>query len=97
MTAAAEGETKMAILGDMRELGEVSAVEHQRVVDILKATGMKEVWLVGEEFGKTNCSYRKFGDVEQVKDELRKNCPQGRLILVKGSNSTKLHQLPELL
>jgi UDP-N-acetylmuramoyl-tripeptide--D-alanyl-D-alanine ligase len=94
-----EGETKMAILGDMRELGDASLEEHQHVVNLLSEAGLQEVWLVGEEFGKasTNVNYRKFADVEAVKAELQKNRPEGRLILVKGSNSTRLHQLPELL
>jgi UDP-N-acetylmuramoyl-tripeptide--D-alanyl-D-alanine ligase len=59
--------------------------------------GLDEVWLVGPEFAATDCPFRKFADVEAVKAELATNCPQGRLILVKGSNSTRLHQLPALL
>ena len=92
-----DGETKMVILGDMRELGEASREEHQKLVNLLAASGLNDVWLVGEEMGKTDCAFRKFADVEEVKAELRKNCPEGRLILIKGSNSTKLYQLPELL
>jgi UDP-N-acetylmuramoyl-tripeptide--D-alanyl-D-alanine ligase len=52
---------------------------------------------VGEEFGKTDCNFRKFHDVEEVKAEIQKNRPTGHLILIKGSNGTKLFQLPELL
>ena len=43
----------MAILGDMRELGDVTAEEHQKIVDLLLAAGITNVWLVGDEFGKT--------------------------------------------
>ena len=43
---------KMAILGDMRELGDVTAEEHQKIVDLLLAAGITNVWLVGDEFGK---------------------------------------------
>ena len=92
-----DGETKMAILGDMRELGEASLEEHQKLVDVLAASGMNDVWLVGEEMGKTDCAFRKFADVEEVKAELQKDCPERRLILIKGSNGIKLYQLPELL
>jgi UDP-N-acetylmuramoyl-tripeptide--D-alanyl-D-alanine ligase len=88
---------KMAILGDMRELGEVSDVEHQKVVDQLKEYGFKEIWLVGEEFGKTNTDYRKFNNVEEVKQEIAIKRPEGYYILIKGSNGIKLFQLPELL
>ena len=88
---------KMVILGDMRELGDASAEEHQKVVDRLKEAGFDEVWLVGDEFMKTPCDFRKFHDVEEVKEAISTEHPTGRYILIKGSNSTKLYQLPELL
>lgn len=88
---------KMAILGDMRELGEVSGKEHQKVVDCLKEYGITNVWLVGEEFGKTKTNFRKFKSVAEVKEEIRKSQPEGYYILIKGSNSIKLFELPELL
>ena len=88
---------KMAILGDMRELGEVSAEEHQKVVDFLKQTDITNVWLVGSEFAKTDCNYRKFDNVDLVKQEIAVNPPKGEYILIKGSNGIKLFQLPELL
>jgi len=89
--------SKMLILGDMRELGEDSEKEHQQMVDVIQETGINDVWLVGSEFGKTDCPFRKFGSVDEVKAELQKSRPEGRLILVKGSNSTRLYQLPEFL
>ena len=92
-----QADHKMVILGDMRELGEVSAEEHQHIVDYLKSMDLEEVWLVGEEFAKTNCTYRKFRDVEEVKQAIVAKQPEGHYILIKGSNGTKLFQLPELL
>lgn len=89
-------ENKMAILGDMRELGHISAEEHQKVVDFIKDTQI-ECWLVGGEFAKTNCDFRKFNNVDEVKDEIKQSRLQGHYILIKGSNSTKLYQLPEYL
>ncbi len=88
---------KMVILGDMRELGEASGEEHQAVVDALGEMGMDEVWLVGEEFGKTQCSYRRFANVDEVKTCLAASHIEGYTILIKGSNSMKLYLLPELL
>lgn len=88
---------KMAILGDMRELGEVSAEEHQKVVDFLQEHGFDNVWLVGTEFGKTQCQYRKFADVSAVKAELAAHPVTDHYILIKGSNSIRLFELPELL
>lgn len=92
-----KADNKMAILGSMGELGDVSEEEHQRVVDFLKTSGIGEVWLVGDEFGKTDCNYRKFRNVEEVKQAIAANRPEGRCILIKGSNSVKLFQLPPLL
>ena len=92
-----QAQHKMAILGDMRELGESSAEEHQHIVDLLNDAGIETVWLVGEEFGKIPCDYRKFKDVDEVKAAIQEARPEGKLILIKGSNGTKLFQLPELL
>lgn len=88
---------KMAILGDMRELGEASAEEHQKAVDLMKEYGFENIWLVGDEFGNTQCNYRKFKDVEEVKAAIIAEDIKGFNILIKGSNNTKLWQLPPLL
>lgn len=88
---------KMAILGDMRELGAVSHDEHQKIVDFLATSGIREVWLVGDEFGATETNFRKFKDVEEVKKAVIEEKPLGYYILIKGSNGIKLFQLPELL
>ena len=88
---------KMVILGDMRELGECSQQEHQRVVDFLVNNGIGNAWLVGEEFGKIDCNFRKFHDVEEVKAVLGNECPEGLYILIKGSNGIRLFELPEML
>ena len=90
-------EHKMVILGDMKELGEVSAEEHQRCVDNLKDCSFDTVWLVGEEFGKTDCDFRKFNNVDEVKTAINEDKPKGYYILIKGSNSIKLYLLPEYL
>ncbi len=92
-----QADHKMAILGDMRELGESSAEEHRRIADYLKTMDVEEAWLVGEEFGKTDCDFLKFKDVEEVKTSIAEKCPEGKTILIKGSNGMKLFQLPELL
>ena len=88
---------KMAILGDMRELGESSGEEHQKVVDFLSEAGLTNTWLVGESFAKTNTTLRKFADIDEVKSAIAENQPQGYYILIKGSNGIKLYQLPEIL
>ena len=92
-----EAPHKMAILGMMGELGDVSAEEHRKVVQMLEESKFDEVWLVGEEFVKTPSPFRTFANVEEVKQQLAAQQPEGMTILIKGSNSTHLYELPPLL
>ena len=88
---------KMAILGEMRELGESSMQEHEAMVKRIGQCGIDQVWLVGNEFENINCNYRKFADVEAVKAALAAEPVEGYYILIKGSNGNRLFQLPALL
>ena len=72
-----QAEKKMAILGQMGELGEESEKEHRMLVDRLESSGYDEVWLVGDNFKDIACPFRKFHDVEEVKLALKENCPEG--------------------
>jgi UDP-N-acetylmuramoyl-tripeptide--D-alanyl-D-alanine ligase len=97
-----QAENKMAILGEMRELGADSAAEHQKVVDRLATMDLHEIWLVGQEFTKTDCSalqtaHTIFANVEEAKERLTSSPVSSRTILIKGSNGTRLFQLPEVL
>lgn len=93
--------SKMVILGDMREMGQESTAEHQKVVDRLSKMRLDEVWLVGSEFAKCRTkslkNYTHFDDVEEVKSRLTSTPVRDRLILIKGSNGTRLYQLPSCL
>ena len=88
---------KMAILGMMGELGDVSQVEHQKIIALLEEAHFDEVWLVGAEFQKAQSRFRTFANVEEVKQAIAQEQPVGRYILIKGSNSTHLYELPTLL
>ena len=88
---------KMMILGEMRELGTVSAEAHQKLAAQAEAMGCEAVWLVGEAFAGCAPSLRHFADVEEVKQQLTEQSVEGRLILIKGSNGTRLFTLPPLL
>lgn len=98
-----EAERKMVILGDMRELGADSETEHQKVVEKVLATKVGQAWFVGSNFSAVpseifgKLTYRLFPSVEEVKAALRAESLTGWTILIKGSNGTKLFQLPELL
>ncbi len=87
---------KMVILGDMRELGAESLEEHRRIAKQLQDMELERIWLVGEEFSKAaEEGMRVFKDVEEVKTALKAEPISDSTILIKGSNGTKLYQLPE--
>lgn len=91
---------KMIILGEMRELGEDSRAAHEEVVRQAEATGSEAIWLVGEAFAKMEEGkegFRHFTDVEAVKAYLAEHPLSEQLVLIKGSNGTRLFQLPALL
>lgn len=104
---ALEAPSKMLILGEMREMGEASQSAHLEVMKLAGAVGndFEEVWLVGEEFSRAQrergvpsaCPFRFFKDVEAVKAFLSISPLRDHFVLIKGSNGTRLFELPELL
>lgn len=89
--------SKVAVLGDMKELGEGSVDEHRKIVAFLEECGFERVILVGSEFGKANTGFEHYPDVEAVKEIFALNKPTEKYMLIKGSNSMKLAQLKEIL
>lgn len=98
-----EADRKMVILGDMRELGADSDAEHQKVVEKVVAAKVAQAWFVGSNFAGVpveafgSLKYRLFPSVEEVKAAIEQESLTGWTILIKGSNGTRLFQLPELL
>ena len=88
---------KVAILGDMKELGEGSTDEHRKIVAFLEECAFEKVILVGTEFEKVNTSFEHYPDVEALKRALASHKPIGKYMLIKGSNSMRLAQLKDLL
>jgi UDP-N-acetylmuramoyl-tripeptide--D-alanyl-D-alanine ligase len=71
--------------------------EHQKIITLLEEASFDEVWLVGSEFQKANSLYRTFANVNEVKAAIAQEPLTDRYILIKGSNSTHLYELPVLL
>ena len=92
-----EVEHKVAVLGDMKELGEGSVDEHRKIVAFLGECGFEKVILVGAEFGKVNTGFEHYPDVEALKGKFMQDKPKGKFVLIKGSNSMKLAQLKDIL
>jgi UDP-N-acetylmuramoyl-tripeptide--D-alanyl-D-alanine ligase len=85
------------ILGAMRELGEYSHLEHQNIVNMLAERKAETVFLVGEEYLQTTSPYPVFENVEQLHKHFEMQPLKGKKILLKGSRSTKMEKLLDIL
>ena len=85
------------ILGAMRELGEYSHLEHQNVVNMLAERKAETVFLVGEEYLQTTSPYPVFENVELLHKHLEEQPLKGKNILLKGSRSTQMEKLLDIL
>ena len=85
------------ILGAMRELGDYTHLEHQNVVNMLAERKADFVYLVGEEYRQTTSPYPIFDTVEELRVYLEQHPLKDRYILLKGSRSTKMEKLLDVL
>ena len=85
------------VLGAMRELGEYSHLEHQNVVNMLAERKAENVFLVGEEYTQTTSPYPVFENVEMLHKHLEEQPIKGKNILLKGSRSTQMEKLLDVL
>lgn len=84
----------IAIIGDMLELGDYSATEHQAIVDYTKNLNIDEVIIIGPDFSKTK--YKdiiSYGKVEDAIIELSQRKFNKNIILLKASNGTNFQKL----
>ncbi|MBE6223193.1 MAG: UDP-N-acetylmuramoyl-tripeptide--D-alanyl-D-alanine ligase [Bacteroidales bacterium] len=87
---------KVALLGDMRELGADAAAEHDRIVARLE--GM-EAYLVGEEFTRAAAGkpYKTFAKSEDLAKYLAEHPLEGCTVLLKGSHSIQMEKVIKIL
>jgi len=92
-------ENKCIILGDMLELGDASAEEHQKITDFIEENTFGEVFLVGPQFKNTinRIQKKKFDQVELLSNYLKTQPIENKLILIKGSRGIHLEKILELL
>jgi UDP-N-acetylmuramoyl-tripeptide--D-alanyl-D-alanine ligase len=94
--ARLQADCKVALLGDMRELGEDSVKEHVRIVEKLGDCGLTHACLVGEEFKKaldeagTPVFVKWFASSDDLAAALAERPLTGATVLVKGSNSMRM-------
>ena len=95
--SADAGRPAMFILGEMRELGDYSQLEHQNIVNMLLEHKENQVLLVGEEYHKTTAPYPIFHDVQALREHLLAHPVTDYRILVKGSRGNQLEKILDVL
>jgi UDP-N-acetylmuramoyl-tripeptide--D-alanyl-D-alanine ligase len=89
---------KVLILGDMFELGESAKEEHQEIVELTKKMNFDQIIFVGENFYKTETSFIKLRNFDDLKSFLLKNkLPSNSSILIKGSRGMALERALDCL
>ena len=96
-------QTKLAIIGDMRELGKQGKALHQSIVPFLIDAGVKKVLLVGQlvkaiwENLPSDIEASLYDNVEALLEDIDNQIIGGEMVLIKGSKSIQLHKVAEYL
>lgn len=94
--AAGQYDQPLAILGDMKELGDHAAEGHQLVRNVARECGV-ECWVVGSDFAAHAPADRTFEKMAGLRMALESNALQGRTVLLKGSRSMQMEDLVSVL
>jgi UDP-N-acetylmuramoyl-tripeptide--D-alanyl-D-alanine ligase len=97
--ASIEAKPKLAIMGDMFELGEYSFAEHKNMIDLCTALNIDEVWLVGNEFGKHAIPHHMhhFATTQLAFNHLQQHRLEHTHLFLKGSRGMKLETLVDAM
>ena len=86
---------KVAVLGDMRELGDLSVEAHTEIFQLIGNLGL-EAYFVGAEFAKVT-TRNVFTDVDEANAYFTAHPLENAMVLIKGSNSMHLNKLTAIL
>jgi UDP-N-acetylmuramoyl-tripeptide--D-alanyl-D-alanine ligase len=92
------GSYKIAILGDMFELGVEAEAEHQKIADLAQKLDITTVYLLGKNFYKiksNNEKISKFISFEKFKEVFNSSLVNNSTILIKASRGMALERLLE--
>ena len=101
--ANVESDNKVAMLGDMLELGSESVAEHFRIAEMAISLGLKRVCFVGAEFAKalesisTDDGVVAFATSAELAEWLKETGLSDAVILIKGSRGTRMEKTMEAL
>lgn len=88
---------KVLILGDMRELGPDTDMEHQKVADYIRLHNFDKVMFVGDNFSRVSTSYPRFKTLDNLKEYLEQNPIKNSYVLLKGSRGVQLEKCIDML
>lgn len=90
---------KIAILGDMFELGTESLEEHKKLIESLKKQPTIEVFFIGKDFYSNKTTDSHFNFFESYDDFMKhyQKKPHNSTILIKGSRGMALERTLDLL
>lgn len=88
---------KALILGDMKELGPDTDMEHQKIADYVSHHHFDKVIFVGENFSRIKTDSVRLKDTNSLKEYLKENPIYDSYILLKGSRSIQLEKCIEAL
>jgi UDP-N-acetylmuramoyl-tripeptide--D-alanyl-D-alanine ligase len=89
---------KIAILGDMFELGDEASVEHKRIADFADNPSLSQVILIGKNFEQVALEKKwvHFNTATEAKNYFDSLPFSTSLLLIKGSRGMKLETLVEI-
>lgn len=95
-----EKRNKIAILGDMFELGEESLTEHKKIIQLLENESDTITYFIGKDFYANqiqNPHIKFFESFENFAEFLKSNIPTTSLLLIKGSRGMALERILSIL
>lgn len=88
---------KVLILGDMKELGNNTDIEHQKIADYVSHHNFDKVMFVGDNFSRVHTDHLRFKDTDSLKHYLTENPISDSYILLKGSRGIQLEKCIDAL
>lgn len=93
---------RIAILGDMKELGGMTAYYHEEIGRFLKKSNINLVMLIGENVkgvvkALDNGRGKLFDDKSSLIDYAKQHITSGDTVLIKGSRAAKMEEIVEAL
>ena len=91
--------SKVAILGDMFEIGDRSREEHQRIADHIQAMDLDAAYLIGSTFSQVALEkghIKKFGTFEEFSQQFKPGDHAHSTILIKASRGMALERVLDL-